>query len=59
VKPAHGAVGVRLLLEGFGADRRVVVLPHVGDPSASAVLVDVDQVADFRELTRRALVLAT
>jgi excisionase family DNA binding protein len=49
---------VRLLVEEFGADRRIVVLPHVSDTSAGAVLVDLDQVADFREFTAGAFVLA-
>jgi hypothetical protein len=50
--------GVTLLLGELGANRRVVVRPDVGYASACAVLVDLDQVADFREFTRRAFVLA-
>src|SRR4029453_19601893 len=50
--------GARLVGEQFGADRRVVGRPHVGDTSAGAVLVDVYQVADVRELSRGALVRA-
>jgi hypothetical protein len=49
---------VTLLLGELGANRRVVVRPDVGYASACAVLVDLDQVADFREFTRRAFVLA-
>jgi len=48
----------RLVGEQFGADRRVVVRPDVGDTSAGAVLVDVYQVADVREFPRGALVRA-
>jgi hypothetical protein len=46
------------LLETLGADRRMLVRPHIGDASTAAMFVDRDQVADVRELPVRALVLA-
>lgn len=50
--------GVTLLLEEFGADRRIVVRPHVRHASAVAMLVDLDDVADGREVPVVAFVLA-
>ena len=50
--------GVRLVDEELGADRRVVVRPHVRHPSAVAVLADLDDVADVREFPVLASVLA-
>jgi hypothetical protein len=49
---------VTLLVEEFGADRRIVIRPHVGDTSPGSVLVDVNHVADVREFTGGAFVLA-
>lgn len=49
---------MKLLGEELGADWRVVVRPHVGDASAVAVLVDLDDVADGRQFSVLAFVLA-
>jgi hypothetical protein len=46
------------LLEELGADRRVVVRPYVGHSGAVTVFVDLDYVADVREVPVVAFVLA-
>ena len=49
---------MRLVDEELGADRRVVVRPHVGHASAVTMLVDLNDVADGREFPVLAFVLA-
>jgi hypothetical protein len=49
---------VRLVDEELGPDRRVVIRPHVGHASAVAMLVDLDDVADGRQFSGLAFVLA-
>jgi hypothetical protein len=49
---------VRLLVEQFGADRRLVVARHISDPSAACLLIDGNHVTDLGKLSVRAFVLA-
>lgn len=49
---------MRLVDEEFGPERRVVVRPYVGHAGAVAMLVDLDDVADVREVSVLAFVLA-
>jgi hypothetical protein len=44
-------------LEQFGADRRLLIRRHLGHARSAAVLIDLDDVIDFRKTSVGALVL--